>query len=79
MTIYFLCLSTHIHTLHFKKLELLHHPIYLRDQRQHKTHMEKKECGPGIYVEQFFSESYLFPLSPQYLKLLCIHYQQHVK
>lgn len=38
-----------------------------------------KKCGPGIYVEQFFSKSYLFPLSPQYLKLLCIHYQQHVE
>lgn len=78
MTIYFLHLSTHICTLHFKKLKLLHHPIYLKDQRKQTTHMEKK-CGPGIYVEQFFSKSYLFPLSLQYLKLLCIHYQQHVE
>lgn len=45
----------------------------------HNPHGKKNKHGPGIYVEQFFSKSYLFPPSPQYLKLLCIHYQQHVE
>lgn len=48
-------------------------------EKEKEREKEKRKSGLGAYVEQFFSKSYLFLPSPQYLKLLCIHYQQHVK
>lgn len=78
MTIYFPHLSTHICTFTFQEVETLASPHLSKGSKETDNPHGKKH-GPGIYVEQFFSKSYLFPLSLQYLKLLCIHYQQHVE